>query len=92
MDRSMNWIDPKTMIPDLLKAAPHARPVLDRYGLRGCGGPLGPMETLEFFAKAHEVPLDGLLEELRGALAGGEETSQPAAQPAPPLHELETRP
>ncbi len=31
-----------TMIPDLLRAAPQARPVLDRYGLRGCGGRLGP--------------------------------------------------
>ena len=38
------------MIPDLLKAAPQVRPVLDRYGLRGCGGPLGPMESLAFFA------------------------------------------
>src|SRR5262245_16489561 len=45
------------LIPDLLKAAPQARVVLDRYGLRGCGGPLGPVETLGFFAKAHDVPL-----------------------------------
>jgi|GEM_PF-3754886 len=30
MNNAMNWIDPKTMIPDLLQAAPQARPVLDR--------------------------------------------------------------
>ncbi|HOJ59379.1 MAG TPA: DUF1858 domain-containing protein, partial [bacterium] len=92
MNNAMNWIDPKTMIPDLLQAAPQARPVLDRYGLRGCGGPLGPMETLEFFAKAHEVPLDQLLEELRVSVSYGDESHQPAAQEVPPLPGLETRP
>ncbi len=56
-----------TMIPDLLRAAPQARPVLDRYGLRGCGGRLGPEESLGFFARAHDVPLGRLLEELREA-------------------------
>ncbi len=59
------WINAKVLIPDLLQAAPQTRPVLDRYGLRGCGGPLGPVESLEFFAKAHDVPLPRLLEELR---------------------------
>jgi hypothetical protein len=57
------------MIPDLLARFPHARPVLDRYGLRGCGGPLGPAETLDFFARAHAVPLKQLLTELETALA-----------------------
>jgi hypothetical protein len=56
-----------TFIPDLLGDGPQVRPVLDRYGLRGCGGPRGPVETLEFFAKAHEVPLDRLLAELETA-------------------------
>ena len=56
-----------TLIPDLLRSVPQARPVLDRYGLRGCGGPLGPMETLAFFASAHDVPLSRLLDELRAA-------------------------
>lgn len=61
-------IAPDTMIPDLLRAAPQVRHVLDRYGLHGCGGELGPMESLAFFARAHEVELDGLLSELRLAL------------------------
>jgi hypothetical protein len=61
------WIDGRVQIPDLLQAAPQVRPVLDRYGLRGCGGPLGPHETLGFFAQAHDVPFDRLLAELRAA-------------------------
>src|SRR6185437_11279568 len=76
---TMEWIDGRMQIPDLLRAAPQVRPVLDRYGLRGCGGPLGPAESLEFFAKAHEVPLLKLLDELRTA-------SRQAAEP-PPMEE-----
>ena len=59
----------KVMIPDLLRSTPRVRPVLDRYGLRGCGGPMGPVESLEFFAKAHDVALSQLLLEIRAALA-----------------------
>jgi NnrS protein/uncharacterized protein DUF1858 len=60
-------LDGKVMIPDLLEAIPQTRPVLDRYGLRGCGGLRGPVESLEFFAKAHDVPLEQLLPELEKA-------------------------
>jgi hypothetical protein len=67
MQGTAEWIDGQLKIPDLLRAAPQARPVLDRYGLKGCGGPLGPAETLSFFAQAHEVALPRLLEELREA-------------------------
>src|SRR6516162_8308320 len=73
------WIDGKVEIPDLLRAAPQVRPVLDRYGLRGCGGAEGPAESLEFFARAHEVPLAALLEELRAA--GAAAAPQPAEKP-----------
>lgn len=62
-------IEGSTRIPDLLRAMPEARTVLDRYGLQGCGGPLGPAESLEFFARAHDVPLDRLLAEIRQAQA-----------------------
>jgi hypothetical protein len=61
------WITAVVRIPELLGTAPQVRPVLDRYGLRGCGGPLGPAETLGFFARAHDVPLPQLLEEVRAA-------------------------
>jgi hypothetical protein len=65
MSVSAEWIDEKALIPDLLRVAPHLRYVLDRYGLRGCGGPLGPTESLGFFARAHDMPLEPLLGELR---------------------------
>src|SRR5262245_41317804 len=68
MKASAVWLDDKVLIPDLLRTAPQVRPVLDHYGLRGCGGPLGPVESLGFFAKAHDVPLDRLLGELRDSL------------------------
>jgi NnrS protein/Domain of unknown function (DUF1858) len=68
MSTSAAWLNERVMIPDLLRAAPQARPVLDRYGLRGCGGPLGPMESLAFFARAHEVPIARLLTEIRAGL------------------------
>ena len=64
--------DSRTMIPDLLRATPQARPVLDRNGLRGCGGALGPHESLEFFARAHDVPLDQLLRETHEAVESGD--------------------
>ena len=60
--------DEQTLIPDLLQTSPQARAVLDRYGLRGCGGPNGPYESLGFFARAHDVPIAALLQELHGAV------------------------
>jgi hypothetical protein len=84
MSMLRDLFDESVMIPDLLNAAPQTRAVLDRYGLRGCGGPLGPVETLGFFAKAHDVPLPRLLDELRQAC------SQPvsAADAAAPRQSL----
>ncbi|HVA49874.1 MAG TPA: DUF1858 domain-containing protein [Pirellulales bacterium] len=60
-----SWPDSSTLIPELLTRLPQARSVLDRYGLRGCGGNEGPVETLGFFARAHEVPIARLLDEIR---------------------------
>jgi hypothetical protein len=59
------WPQSTTLIPDLLARRPAARQILDRYGLHGCGGPQGPVETLAFFARAHDVPLARLLAELQ---------------------------
>jgi hypothetical protein len=83
------WIDGQVMIPDLLRAAPQARPVLDRYGLRGCGGESGPAESLGFFARAHDVPLPRLLDELRRAC---EKEAPAPAPPADPLADTIYRP
>lgn len=67
-------ITAETLLPDLLREAPACRPVLDRYGLAGCGGRYGPHETLGFFARAHQVDLETLLRELREAAAAPEPT------------------
>ncbi len=56
------------MLPDLLGAHPRLRAIFDRYGLRGCGGPLGPAETVGYFARAHGVDVDRLIEELNAAV------------------------
>jgi hypothetical protein len=77
-------ITPDLLIPDLLRAHPQARPVLDRYGLRGCGGALGPHESIRFFARAHGIDEPRLLQELAQAIAapvsqpGGAATDQTA--------------
>jgi hypothetical protein len=68
----------ETMIPDLLCRHPAARPVFDRYGLNGCGGRLGPVESIGFFARTHGVDPQRLMAELAAAVA------DPAAAPAPP--------
>jgi hypothetical protein len=80
------------MIPDLLRAAPQVRPVLDRYGLRGCGGPEGPAESLEFFAQAHEVPLPALLDELRASAGQPAVRSLPVLEPKPEPADMIYRP
>jgi hypothetical protein len=77
-----------TMIPELLQAAPQVRPVLDQYGLRGCGGTDGPVESLGFFARAHSVPIEQLLGELEDAV----EHAPPPAPPAPDPAEAIYRP
>src|SRR5215831_6459457 len=65
MNLSSGWVNESVQIPDLLRLVPGVRPVLDRYGLRGCGGQWGPAESLGFFARAHDVPVERLLRELR---------------------------
>ncbi len=76
--------DDRTTLPEILRAHPHLKAILDRYGLEGCGGPEGPPETLAFFARAHGVDPERLLGELRAevrAAEGRPETSE-RAQPS----------
>lgn len=54
-------------VPEILAKYPACRRVFDRYGLKGCGGPLGPRESLAFFARAHRVEETRLLVELEEA-------------------------
>jgi hypothetical protein len=54
-------------LPDVVGRYPATRAVLDRYGLKGCGGPTGPREQVAWFARLHGVPLPQLLQELNEA-------------------------
>lgn len=71
--------EPTRLIPDLLREYPAARRVLDRHGLAGCGGPMGPHETLRFFARAHGIDEDRLLTEIDEAIAHPESLDEPRA-------------
>ncbi|MGZ3337238.1 MAG: hypothetical protein ACXWOV_19045, partial [Isosphaeraceae bacterium] len=62
-------ITPELLLPELLRLHPETRIVFDRHGLRGCGGPLGPYESIRFFARAHGVDEPALLRELQQATA-----------------------
>ena len=55
------------LLPDVVKQYPQTRAVFDRYGLHGCGGPEGPRERIDWFARLHGVPLEKLLHELNEA-------------------------
>ena len=76
-------LGPDTLLPDLLRTYPQARAVFDRHGLRGCGGRLGPYESVGFFARAHAVDERRLMRELLEAItappaAGAEMAHRPA--------------
>lgn len=60
-------INLETPIPEALSRYPHLRGILDQYGLKGCGGELGPAESMDFFAKTHGVDPQKLLGELNAA-------------------------
>jgi len=60
----VSGITPDSLIPDIIRRDPATRSVFDRYGLRGCGGPLGPTESIRFFAQTHGVDDGRLLTEL----------------------------
>jgi uncharacterized protein involved in response to NO len=56
-----------SFLPDVVARYPSTRSVFDHYGLKGCGGPLGPYEQVGWFAKLHGVSIDALLTELNEA-------------------------
>lgn len=68
MTNSFTTVGPDLMLPELLEAHPQVRPILDRYGLRGCGGPLGPAESIEYFARVHGVDVRQIVDELNAAI------------------------
>jgi hypothetical protein len=71
-------------LPEILSRYPGCRQVFDRYGLVGCGGPLGPQESLAFFARAHRVDETRLIRELEEtARVSALGASLPEYQPGP---------
>src|SRR5678815_3323598 len=56
-----------SFLPDVVWNYPSTRAVFDHYGLKGCGGPLGPYEQVGWFARLHGVSIDALLAELNEA-------------------------
>lgn len=66
--KGVETVNTDAMLPELLATHPELREVFDNYGLRGCGGPLGPPETVAFFARAHGVELDVLVADLERVL------------------------
>ncbi|MBI3668085.1 MAG: DUF1858 domain-containing protein [Acidobacteria bacterium] len=64
---SEKLIDRNMTLPEIIGRYPRSRKVFDRYGLLGCGGPQGPLESLWFFARAHRVPEGPLIAELEEA-------------------------
>ncbi len=75
---SCGAVTAETMIPDLFRQHPQTRRVFDRHGLEGCGGRLGPVESIGFFARAHGVDQQQLLAEIHQML------QRPASAPAEP--------
>ncbi|TVM00727.1 MAG: hypothetical protein CV087_13135 [Candidatus Brocadia sp. WS118] len=68
-------INRNTIIKDLIESHPETLAVFKKYNLVIAGGVRGPNEPIAFFAKAHEVNYDILVQELNEAIAkGGGET------------------
>ena len=83
---STNTVSLETMIPDVLARHPQARAVFDRYGLSGCGGARGPVESVGFFARTHGVGEAQLLRELELAAAGASFVPQTQASVADTIY------
>jgi hypothetical protein len=64
----MTEITKTTTVAEVVQACPTARRVLDRHGLKGCGGEHGPKESLDFFAAVHQVDVEALVQELNAEM------------------------
>jgi len=57
-------INEKMTVREVCTKWPQAKNVFQKHGLMECGGPQGPVEPIDFFARAHKVNLEKLLGEL----------------------------
>ncbi len=58
---------PTMTVKEINLKYPACRDVFNRYGMGGCGGAFGPPEPIFFFAAAHHVPLQEMMQELEVA-------------------------
>jgi hypothetical protein len=74
-------------IREVRRRFPATIPILERYGLSGCGGEEGPEEPLAWFATVHRLPLDEFLRDVRAAAladaAAAPKSIAPASASAP---------
>ncbi|HLV01554.1 MAG TPA: NnrS family protein, partial [Acidobacteriota bacterium] len=81
MNRDELRIDSDTLLPDLFERYPQTRLIFDQYGLKGCGGRSGPVETIRFFSRTHGVDEEMLLQEIKQSVRGGSTGPQSTAPP-----------
>jgi hypothetical protein len=77
---SLAPVHPEDNIRDVLASHPATYVVFERHGLMGCGGPAGPDERIDFFARVHNLDLAVMIDELNTVVLGGE--PPPVAPPA----------
>lgn len=65
----MSTITKTTSVAEILEHNPRAREIFEQHELRGYGGEQGPAESLDFFARIHQIDIDGLLRELNAAVS-----------------------
>jgi hypothetical protein len=63
-DHQQPALGQEDLVRDILARYPQAEEVFQRHGLGGCGGPQGPLEPIGFFAVAHHLDPEALLQEL----------------------------
>jgi len=68
-------ITPEMTVREVLQAYPKTRAVFNRHGLMGCGGRLGPIEPIGWFAQVHHVDPEELLMELNRCIREQEDAS-----------------
>ena len=89
MANGFTSVTPDRMLPEHLKTCSRLRPFFERYGLRGCGGTLGRAESIEYFARAHGVDIQQLMDELNDAARDPDSIREETPTPATvPLDEL----
>ncbi len=69
-------VNPEMIVSAIIYRFPQTRHVFDRYGLKGCGGPNGPFETIAWFARLHGVAVERLVDEINEAI----EENEPVVQ------------